>query len=415
MTTSTSRLCCRSCGASKVRSLVDLGFMPPANEYLDPDAPPGAQKTYPLHAFVCEECILVQIEEAVSPEDLFGDYAYFSSYSSTWIEHGRRFVEDVVKRFHLASTSSVLEVASNDGYLLRHFVDKGIPVLGIEPAENVASVAIAAGIPTEVRFFGRQAANDLVRRGFQADLVVANNVIAHVPDLNDFVAGMATVLRRGGVVSVEFPHLMNLIDRVQFDTIYHEHYSYFSLCSLEPVFSRHGLRIFDVKQIPTHGGSLRVFACQVADDRPARPGVAKLYDLERAARLHDIETYDGFSERVEHCRRSLRQFLTSAKTDGRTVVAYGAAAKGSTLLNYCEVTDSDIAYVVDRSPHKQGHLLPGSRLPIFAPERVLEEPRPDFLLLLAWNLEDEITKQMAYVREWGCRFVVPIPEMQVLP
>jgi SAM-dependent methyltransferase len=407
-------LTCRSCGAPLSRSFVDLGRTPLANSYVPPHAAGAPDPTFPLHARICDACLLVQVEAVTPPEDIFGEYAYFSSYSSSWVAHAKRFCEDATRRFGLSASSLVVEVASNDGYLLRHFLAAGIGVLGIEPAANVAEAAKALGIPVEVRFFGRAAAADLVAAGRAADLVVANNVLAHVPDLNDFVAGLARVLKPAGVLSVEFPHLLNLVREVQFDTIYHEHYCYFSLLAVERAFARHGLRVFDVETLPTHGGSLRVLACR-ADGAPRaeEPGLARVRAAERAAGLDRVEAYAGFQAKVDAVRDALLAFLRRARAEGRKVAAYGAAAKGNTLLNYCGIGIDLVEYVVDLNPHKQGRLLPGSRLPVHAPSR-LAETRPDYVLVLPWNIAAEITSSMAHVRGWGGRFVVAVPTTRLL-
>ena len=405
---------CRSCAAPLARTFVDLGETPLANAYLDSVDPSRPEPRYLLHAFVCEGCFLVQIAEVVPPEVLFTDYAYFSSYSDSWVSHARRFAETASDRFAIDGQSQVVEVASNDGYLLRHFADMGIPVLGIEPAENVAEVARSAGIPTEARFLGAAVAGDLRRRGIEADLLVANNVIAHVPDLNDFVSGLALALAADGVLSIEFPHLLRLMVGGQFDTIYHEHFCYFSLQSLERVLVAHGLRVFDVEELPTHGGSLRVFACLDDARHAASANVADLQAKETAAGMDQLETYCGFGDKVDQARRSLRGFLDQCKAEGRSVVAYGATAKGNTLLNCTGVGIDDIAYVVDRNPHKQGRLLPGSHLPIRAPDEI-KRTRPDVVLLLAWNLLEELSEQLDYIREWGGRLAVPIPMLRMLP
>ena len=406
---------CRSCGAALSQTFVDLGETPLANSYpgaADLDRP---DRCYPLHARVCDGCFLVQVDAVVPSEAIFSDYAYFSSYSESWVAHARRFTEMARQRFSLGRDSLVVEVASNDGYLLRHFVDGGIPVLGVEPAANVAAVAEAAGVPTEVRFFGRETATDLVADRKAADLVVGNNVLAHVPDLNDFVAGLGALLKPGGVVSLEFPHVLRLMEEVQFDTIYHEHFSYFSLIALEPVLARHGLRLFDVETLATHGGSLRLLACRAGCERHEDgPGLHAVRDAERTAGLDQLSTYTGFAERVAEVKAALRNFLETAKRDGKSVAAYGAAAKGNTLLNTCGVGTDLIDYVVDASPHKQGRYLPGSRLPIVGPER-LAETRPDYVLILPWNLRHEIVGQNPAVGDWGGRFVVPIPITTVLP
>ena len=363
---------------------------------------------------MCGACFLVQIDAAVPPEEIFSDYAYFSSYSESWVAHARRFCAAARDRFGLRPESLVVEVASNDGYLLRHFVATGVPVLGIEPAANVARVAEAAGVPTLTRFFGLELAHELAAAGRSADLLVGNNVLAHVPDLNDFVAGLAALVKPAGVISIEAPHLLRLIEGVQFDTIYHEHFSYFSLLAVEHVFARHGLRIFDVETLETHGGSLRILACREAADRAEEPALARVRAQENAAGLDRLDVYAGFGARVAEAQASLIAFLERARREGRTVAAYGAAAKGNTLLNACGVGRDDIAGVADVSPHKQGRYMPGSRLPIHAPDW-LRETRPDYVLILPWNLKDEIVERMACVREWGGRFVVPIPRTEVLP
>jgi SAM-dependent methyltransferase len=405
---------CRGCGAPVARSVLDLGSTPLANAYLDEAALARPERKYPLHLFICEQCLLVQLEALVSPEELFTDYAYFSSYSSTWLDHARRFAEMAIARFGLGTASEVIEVASNDGYLLRNFVERAIPVLGIEPAANVAAVARANGVPTEVRFFGMACARELRRRGYVADLIVANNVVAHVPDLQDFLSGVAELLKADGVLAAEFPHLLHLLQQTQFDTIYHEHFSYLSLRAIETVLAFAGLRAFDVETLPTHGGSLRLFACRRDSNRyPETSHVATVRAAEKAGGLERLETYEAFASRVAGCREGLLRFIEGAHSTGRVVAAYGAAAKGNTLLNSCGLTNKDIACVADRSPHKQGRYLPGGRIPIVAPERIAEV-RPDYLLVLPWNLRDEIMHDMAHVRDWGCRFAVAIPQIETL-
>jgi SAM-dependent methyltransferase len=389
-----------------------LGKTPLANTYAATAAEAIALPRYPLHVRVCECCFLVQADDAVPPDEIFSDYAYFSSYSDSWVEHARRFAHAAIERFALDASSLVVEVASNDGYLLRHFRDAGVRVLGVEPAANVAAVAVSAGIPTDVRFFGSATASALVDSGHQPDLLVANNVLAHVPDLNDFVAGLAIALKPSGVVSIECPHLLRLIEDVQFDTIYHEHYSYFSLLAAERVLGAHGLEVFDVEQLSTHGGSLRLLAQPAGAGRVVTPAVEAVRTAERTARLHELASYDGYAGRVEHCHRSLWSFLDEAAVAGDPVVAYGAAAKGNTLLNYAGVTSAEISFVVDRSPYKQGRFLPGSGLPIYDPEQ-LDQARPAYVLILPWNLRDELISQMTRVRSWGGRFVTAVPEVQV--
>ncbi|HVL98442.1 MAG TPA: class I SAM-dependent methyltransferase [Egibacteraceae bacterium] len=404
---------CRSCGTPLVHTVVDLGHTPLANSYVEPEAAGEPDVRYPLHARVCHRCLLVQVDDVVPPEEIFTDYAYFSSYSDSWVEHARRFAEHARRRLSLGPDSLVVEVASNDGYLLRHFLAAGTRVLGVEPAVNVAKAAESAGVPTEVRFFGEATARDLAHRGMAADLLVGNNVLAHVPDLNDFVRGLRILLKPAGTISMEFPHLLHLIEQVQFDTIYHEHFSYLSLLAVEAAFARHGLRVWEVEELPTHGGSLRILACHAHDPRPDGPGLDRVRAREARAGLGSLDTYAGFADRVAACCQELRGFLDTAAHAGKHVAAYGAAAKGNTLLNCCGIGTDRVGYVVDRSPHKQGRLLPGSRLPICAPERIAET-RPDYLLVLPWNLVDEITEQMAEIREWGGRFVVAIPSTRVL-
>jgi SAM-dependent methyltransferase len=397
-------------------TFLDLGVQPLANGFLTKEqVERGEERRFPLHARVCSECLLVQVDHAVPPEEIFSDYAYFSSYSETWLEHAARFAGLACERLELGRDSLVLEVASNDGYLLRNFVADGVPVLGIEPAANVADVALQAGVPTEVAFFGRELAESLAARGVAADLIVANNVLAHVPDLEDFIRGLAKVLKPEGVLSIEVPHLLRMIERTEFDTIYHEHFSYFSLLSAREAFARWGLRIFDVEELETHGGSLRLWVSRGA--ATARwletAAVAHVLEDELAAGLDTLDGYAGFAPRVERVLGGLRTFLGEARADGSRVAAYGAAAKGNTLLNAAGVTIHDIAYVVDRSPHKQGRFLPGSHLPVLEPDHVRRD-RPAYLLVLPWNLKDEITSQMADVREWGCRFVIPVPRLELV-
>ena len=406
---------CHFCAAPLTLSLVDLGVTPLANSYLAPEHLARPEPQFPLHARVCNSCRLVQVEAAATPEDIFGHYAYFSSYSTSWVEHARRFTEMARERWGLGPASKVVEVASNDGYLLRHFVAAGIPVLGVEPAANVAESARAVGVATEVAFFGLETAKRLKEAGHAADLLAGNNVFAHVPDINDFVAGLACLLKPEGVISLEFPHLLKMMTEIQFDTIYHEHFSYLSLLTTERILAAHGLRVFDVAELPTHGGSLRIMACHAGCSRHAEgPGLAKVRADEAAASLDRDEGYQGFAPKVEAVRTGLLAFLRQAKAEGKTVAAYGAAAKGNTLLNYCGVGADLISCVVDRNPHKQGCFMPGSRIPIHDPAK-LAELRPDYVLILPWNLKDEITQQMAEIRGWGGRFVIAIPALTILP
>jgi SAM-dependent methyltransferase len=406
---------CRFCAAPLRLSFADLGMSPISNAYLKAEQLDRMEPFYPLHARACTSCFLVQLEQFEPPERIFSDeYAYFSSYSDSWLAHCRAYTEAMIARFGYAAGSLVVEIASNDGYLLQYFAQRGVPVLGIEPAANVARAAEAKGIPTRVQFFGTQTAKALAAEGRRADLLLGNNVLAHVPDLNDFVRGMAILLAPGGVITMEFPHLLRLVAENQFDTIYHEHFSYFSFGTAERVFAAHGITLFDVEELPTHGGSLRIFG-RHADDaaKPVSPRVAKLRREEHDAGLGRPGTYTAFAEQIRATKRALLRFLIDAKEQGKRVAGYGAPAKGNTLLNYCGVRSDLVEYTVDRSPHKQGMFLPGTHIPIHAPERIAET-RPDYLLILPWNLRDEIVAQMAHVRAWGGKFVVPIPSVTVL-
>ena len=369
---------------------------------------------YPLRAWVCGRCFLVQVDEYVSPGEIFGEYAYFSSYSESWLAHARAYVDAIVARLELGPRSFVVELGSNDGYLLQYVVARGIPVLGIEPARNVAAAALARDVPTRVALFGRREGVALAREGRKADLIVANNVLAQVSDLNDFVAGIAELLAPDGVVTLEFPHLACLLAEAQFDTIYHEHFSYFSLATAERALAAHGLRVFDVEELATHGGSLRIYVCSAAAERFApSERVAAVRAAEARAGLERPETYAAFAARVAAVKHELLEFLIACRRRGEAVVGYGAPGKGNTLLNYCGVRSDLVAYTVDRNPYKQGKFLPGTHIPIYAPERIAET-RPAWVLILPWNLRDEITRQMAFVREWGGRFVVAIPAVEVL-
>jgi SAM-dependent methyltransferase len=369
---------------------------------------------YPLHVYVCDRCFLVQLREYVSPEQIFTEYAYFSSYADTWVEHMRRYADMITERLGLGKGSLVVEVASNDGYLLQHFVKKAIPVLGIEPAANVARVAVEKGVPTLVAFFGERTARALVAEGRQADLICGANVLAQVPNPNDFVEGLQVLLKPQGVVTIEFPHLMRLMSESQFDTIYHEHFSYFSFLTAEKIFAAHGLTLFDVEELPTHGGSLRIYARHRGDAaRPVTPRAERLRQREIDAGLLRIETYASFGEQVKETKRKLLAFLIEAKRAGKRIAGYGAPGKGNTLLNYCGIRTDFIDFTVDRSAYKQGKFLPGTHIPIHHPDRI-REAKPDYVLILPWNFKDEIVQQMGYIREWGGRFVVPIPEARIL-
>ena len=406
---------CRACGSRLTVTMADLGMQPASNAFLDSQAAIPQEKRYPLRAKVCESCKLVQLDYDVAPEELFANYVYFSSYSDDWLNHAKQYCEMARARFKLDSESLVVELASNDGYLLKNFVAMGIPVLGIDPSDTVSAAAVEIGVPTLVKFFGEEVARELVREGRQADLIIANNVLAHVPRLNDFVAGIAVLLRAGGSVTIEFPHLLELIEHVEFDTIYHEHYSYFSLHAIEQVFARHRLRIYDLQRLPTHGGSLRIFASHAArQDLEESALLREVRMQERAAGIPELGTYEQFAKRVAACRDSVLAFLADAKREGKKVAAYGAAAKGNTLLNFCGVTQREISLVADRNPHKQGKLLPGSHIPVVSPDALMQS-KPDYVLILPWNLRDEIRAQLDAIKAWGGRFVTPVPLIRVYP
>lgn len=405
---------CRFCSAELQTTFVNLGMSPLCQTHIEPEQLNAMERFYPLHAWVCERCFLVQLEEYVSPDEIFSDYAYFSSYSDSWVDHARQYTEMVAQRFALSRDSLVMEIASNDGYLLQHFVSKQIPCLGIEPAANVAKVAADKGIRSTVRFFGKHSAGEIASEFGRPHLLLGNNVLAHVPNINDFVSGMKVLLAPGGVITMEFPHLLRLMEENQFDTIYHEHFSYLSFYSVEKVFAHHGLRLFDVQRIPTHGGSLRIFGCHAEDAiQPNLPAVEMLRNEEIAKGLTDLSTYERFETEVKATKHRLLEFLIDARNSGKTVVGYGAPGKGNTLLNYCGIRTDFLDYTVDRSPHKQGRYTPGTHIPILAPERI-RETRPDYVLILPWNLKDEIVKQHSYIHEWGGRFVVPIPTVTIV-
>jgi 2-polyprenyl-3-methyl-5-hydroxy-6-metoxy-1,4-benzoquinol methylase len=404
---------CRFCGRSLEHTFANLGMSPFANSYIKPVQLNQVERFYPLHALVCDGCFLVQLQEFESPEAIFGDYAYFSSFSDSFLQHAKAYVGMVVDRFRLNSKSQVVEIASNDGYLLQYFIEKSIPVLGVEPAANVAEAAMKRGIPSLVKFFGTGTALEMKNEGRQADLLIGNNVLAHVPDLNDFVRGIKTVLKPEGIVTMEFPHLVRLMEDGLFDTIYHEHFSYFSFFTAEQVFAKHGLVLFDVEEVPTHGGSLRIYGRHAEHGAlSVGPRVTELKQREKDFGLDRLESYLAFSDRVTQVKRNLLRFLIDAKDANKTIAAYGAPAKGNTLLNYCGIGTDFIDYTMDRSPHKQGQYLPGSHIPILSPDAA-RETKPDYLLILAWNLKDEVMEQMKFVREWGGRFVVPLPEVTV--
>jgi hypothetical protein len=409
----TGTACCRFCGASLRHTFVDLGMSPLCESYLSAGQLNQMEPFYPLHVYVCEKCFLVQLEEYVNPVEIFTEYAYFSSYADSWLQHARKYTDLMVERFGLGASSKVVEVASNDGYLLQYFVEKKIPVLGIEPARNVARVAIDKGIPTLVEFFGRESALRLAAGGGQADLIAGNNVLAQVPDLNDFVAGLKILLKPRGVITIEFPHLMRLVAENQFDTIYHEHFSYFSFITAEMIFAAHGLTLFDVEELPTHGGSLRIYARHDHDDlKPVGQRVAELIRREQEAGITGMDYYTAFGEQVKETKRKLLEFLIQARRSGKTVAGNGAPGKGNTLLNYCGIRTDFLDYTVDRNPYKQGKFLPGTHIPIYSPDKI-KATQPDYVLILPWNFKDEIMEQMAPIRDWGGQFVVPIPEVRV--
>lgn len=397
-----------------MRSFVDLGMTPLCESYLPAEKLNDPEPFYPLHAFICERCLLVQLELRIDPAEIFSQYAYQSSYSDSWVEHMRQYARMACQRFHLGTNSLVVEVGSNDGYLLQHFVELGIPVLGIEPAANVAKIALEKGIPTLVQFFGESTARQLVTEGRQADLVCGANVLAQIPDLRGFVRGLEQLIKPDGVVTIEFPHLLQLITENQFDTIYHEHYSYFSLITAQDVFHHCGLSIFDVERLPTHGGSLRVFAWRESDaPRRVSERVAEVCKEEEQAGLRRLETFAQFEQQVHTTKRQLLSFLIGAKSAGKSIVGYGAPGKGNTLLNYCGIRTDFIDFTVDRNPYKQGKYLPGTRIPVHSPDRI-RQARPDYVLILPWNLRDEIIRQLDYIRDWGGQFVIPIPDVQIL-
>jgi SAM-dependent methyltransferase len=405
---------CRFCSNPLTHTFCDLGMSPLSNSYVPLDRARQMEPFYPLHAWVCEQCWLVQLESFESPQHIFGDYAYFSSFSDSWLAHARQYASRMRDRLELNAGSQVTEIASNDGYLLQYFVEAGIPVLGIEPAANVAKAAEARGVRSRVEFFGAALGSTLQAEGLAADLLIGNNVFAHVPDINDFAAGFAPALKPEGVLTLEFPHLLNLVKQHQFDTIYHEHFSYLSLVTAQRILERHGLRVFDVEELPTHGGSLRVLACRHDARRwTLQPSVEALAAREHEAGLESLPTYLAFAESVKETKRGILSFLIEARRAGKRICGYGAPAKGNTLLNYCGVGTDFIEFTVDRNPMKQGTLLPGSRIPVLAPDALLES-KPDLVLILPWNLRDEVIAQLPQVHAWGGRFVVPIPRPTVI-
>lgn len=405
---------CRHCNTPLHHSFVNLGMSPLCQDHVKPEELELMEPFYPLHAMVCDNCFLVQLNVNVSPTKIFDEeYGYFSSFSDSWLRHAKNYTDLMVEKFGINAGSLVVELASNDGYLLQYFVEKQVSVLGIEPSANVAQAAREKGIRTEIKFFGVQTAREMSETYGKADLLLGNNVLAHVPEINDFVAGMKGMLKAGGVITMEFPHLLRLIEECQFDTIYHEHFSYLSFGTVERIFSHHGIRLFDVQELPTHGGSLRIYGCHQEDtSKETSIRVSELRERELKAGFNQLEYYSTFGEKVRETKRKLLEFLIQAKREGKTIAGYGAPGKGNTLLNYCGIRTDFIDYTVDRSPHKQGNFLPGTRIPIYAPDKILET-KPDYILILPWNLRKEIMEQMAAVRDWGGKFVVPIPEAKV--
>lgn len=405
---------CRFCNISLSDVFVDLGVSPLSNAYIKAKDLKNKENFYPLKPLICSNCFLVQLPELERAENIFAsDYAYFSSYSDSWLRHAENYTQNMIERFGFNEKSFVVEIASNDGYLLQYFKQRKIPVLGIEPASNVAEAAIKKGIPTLIKFFNTDTARELAAEGKRADLIIGNNVLAHVPNLNDFVQGMKIALKPDGLITMEFPHLLRLIEENQFDTIYHEHFSYFSFITANQVFKSHGLKIFDVDELSTHGGSLRIYACHEEDaSKKITENVSELIDREIKKGLKDMKYYQSFHEKVKETKRNILEFFIRAKREGKTIAGYGAPAKGNTLLNYCGIRTDFIDFTVDRNPHKQGCYLPGSRIPIYHPDRI-KETRPDYVVILPWNLKVEIMNQISYIREWGGKFVTLIPEVRV--
>ena len=404
---------CRFCAARLERTFVDLGMSPLCETYPLPSEISRGEMFFPLHVYLCEDCLLVQIEAYERPENIFSEYAYFSSYSDSWLRHSESYCNQMIERFGLTEKSFVIEAASNDGYLLQYFVKKKIPVLGIEPASNIAKIATQKGIPTVVRFLGERVAEEIAAGNGRADLVVGNNVLAQVPDLNDFVEGLRLLLKPGGILTLEFPHLLRLIENNEFDTIYHEHFSYFSMLTAVRILEAHQLQVFDVEELPTHGGSLRIYAC-LATNQAQRtdPSVQRVIEAEKRAGLDSPSGYLDFAKQVQQAKFAFVGFLLKAAQQGKQVAGYGAPGKSATLLHYCGIGKDLIQYTVDRNPYKQGRVLPGTHIPVYDPARILES-KPDFVVILPWNLKDEIIEQLQYIRDWGGRFVIPIPRVLV--
>tara|TARA_Y100000590_G_scaffold174806_1_gene199828 strand:- start:568 stop:1806 length:1239 start_codon:yes stop_codon:yes gene_type:complete len=404
---------CRFCDSQLDTIFLDLGITPSANSFLKKENL-SSEKSFPLRVFVCNKCLLVQLPEIIDPNELFSDYAYFSSFSETWLKHAEDYVDMMIRRFDIKYSSKIMEIASNDGYLLKNFVNRNIPVLGIEPASNVADTAIKNGIPTLKKFFSIKTANEIKEKNGLADFLIGNNVLAHVPNINDFISGMKILLSSNGIITMEFPHILQLIKNNEFDTIYHEHFSYFSFITVQKIFNFHELEIFDVEEISTHGGSLRIFVKHQNNKQyQINDNIENLIKKEKEYELDKISTYQNFSEKVQNVKKKLNDFIQSVNKEGKSVVCYGAPAKGNTLLNFCEINNKQIDFVVDRSPHKQGLFLPGSHIQIKSVE-VIQETKPDYIIILPWNIKDEIMEQISFVNNWGGKFVIPIPEVKIL-
>lgn len=404
---------CRLCGARLSHTVVDLGMSPPCESFLRADQVDQMEQYFPLKVLVCDACYLVQLKEYMSPEAIFSEYAYFSSFSTTWVAHAKKYCEAITRRLGLGRESLAVELASNDGYLLQHFLPLGVPVLGVEPAANVAQAALEKGIPTRIDFFGTRLADEMVTEGAAADLIIGNNVLAQVPDLNDFVGGMKILLKPEGIITLEFPHVEKLIAESQFDTIYHEHFSYFSLVTIDVLARRHRLKLIDVEELPTHGGSLRVYLAHEDSRHPVSDRVDELITRERKLGLTDMSTYASFEHKARKAKRDLLAFLIAAKNEGKSICGYGAPGKGNTLLNYCGIGPDFLDFTVDRNPYKHGRFTPGMHIPI-GPVAAIDEARPDYILILPWNLKDEIIRQMSHVAAWGAKFIIPIPCVTII-
>ena len=405
---------CRFCGSVLELTFVDLGMSPLCESYLNENELNRVEPFYPLHLYVCENCFLVQLQEYVDPEEIFTEYAYFSSYSQSWLEHAKRYSENMVKRFKINQNSFVVEIASNDGYLLQNFIENKIPVLGIEPAANVAKVAMKKNINTMVEFFSEKLAEEIIKNNEKADLIIGNNVLAQVPDLNDFIKGVKTLLAPNGIITFEFPHLMHLVKQRQFDTIYHEHFSYFSFYTIEKIFSYHGLKIFDVEELKTHGGSLRIYGCHIEDStKLISKNVDRLRNNEIVEGISKVEYYTNFQEEIFALKREILDFFIKAKEKNKIICGYGAPGKGNTLLNFCGIRTDFLEFTVDRNPYKQGKFLPGTHIPIYSPEKIAER-KPDYIFILPWNLKDEIINQLSFTGKWGAKFIIPIPKIEII-